>query len=444
MLIDTKRIGPAIRALRGSIFIKNLLVLMTGTAVAQVIGFALSPVISRLFTPADFGVFGTFSSVLGVLAAAITLEYTQAIFLQKEETDAINLFALSCICTAIISSACLLLGLLFPQLLWKLLKTDSTFLAVLLIIAIATSGLNSACQAWCIRAKAFHQTSTSQVLRSISCNGLQIGLGFARQGSIGLIIGSVIAECVATANLARVTIRDWKRLRHSITWTRIGNLAVQYRDFPAYAATQNIVTTLSQGLPVILLTHYYGITIAGAYAFVMRILQAPMGFVLRALRQVLLQKASETLHSGGPLASLYAKVTMSLIALAVLPLLILVAWAPDLFTLIFGNQWKLAGEFARSLAVWMSVAFCNLPAVLFAQVLRMQRVTLIYDLIGLALRSSVLVLGGLYASASTTIFVYSVVGAAMNVALILIVGVRVAKRGASHGAVSAQTLFSSR
>jgi len=69
-----------------------MLIVMSGTALAQIIGFALTPIISRLFTPADFGIFGSFSAIVGVVLAGITLDYSQAIMLPKEKNDALDLF----------------------------------------------------------------------------------------------------------------------------------------------------------------------------------------------------------------------------------------------------------------------------------------------------------------------------------------------------------------
>ena len=45
-----------------SIFFKNILVVMAGTGIAQVISIGLAPVISRLFTPSDFGIAGSFGA----------------------------------------------------------------------------------------------------------------------------------------------------------------------------------------------------------------------------------------------------------------------------------------------------------------------------------------------------------------------------------------------
>jgi O-antigen/teichoic acid export membrane protein len=93
----------------------------------------------------------------------------------------------------------------------------------------------------------------------------------------------------------------------------------EYKDFPMYSNTQNVMNTLSLGLPVLLLAQFYGIAVAGAYAFGVRILQTPMGFVTRSLYQVLYQKASETHNRGDRLVPLYVKVTSGLFAIGLFP-----------------------------------------------------------------------------------------------------------------------------
>jgi hypothetical protein len=72
--------------------------------------------------------------------------------------------------------------------------------------------------------------------------------------------------------------------------------------------------------------------------------------------------------------------------------------------------------------------FCNAPAVLFAQLIRIQRTFFIYDLFLLAARTLVLVIGGTYLSAWNTVLLFSIVGALMNLFLILLVGYAVMKK----------------
>lgn len=408
--------------LRKSSFIKNILVVMTGTAVAQVIGFALSPVISRLFSPTDFGIFGSFGAVAGFVGTATTLQYSQAIILPKKDGDAINLMGLSCLSTALISLLCLAAGLIAPGAMNGLMKTTGFWALSLLVAATFVSGVNQSFQAWCVRSKAFKQTSASQVVRTVSSNGVQLGCGSLGIGAIGLVCSSVVADILATLNLARVVLRDWRRLGPDLGWRHVRRLAVEYRDFPMYSATTNLINSLSLGLPMLLLTHFYGLVVAGAYAFSIRILTTPMGFILTALKQVLLQKAAEVHNEGRRLMPLYLKITVGLFAVALLPSLALMAWAPQLFAWVFGTRWALAGAFSGSLVIWLLFMFCNVPAALFGRIIRIQRQMFLFDVSVLLLRTASLYFGGLYLTPSSTILVFSCVGGVMNIIFIALVG----------------------
>jgi O-antigen/teichoic acid export membrane protein len=251
---------------------------------------------------------------------------------------------------------------------------------------------------------------------------MQIGFGLCKLGALGLILGSVLADVLASLNLLRAAFPDLRALPTLFRWERLLQLAREYRDFPVYSASVRVINSLSLGLPVLLLAHYYGIATAGAYAFALRILQTPANLVLGALHQVLFQKACEIHQQGRTLKTLYLQTTLGLFALAALPFLLLLVWATPLFTWLFGTAWALAGELARWIALWVLFAFCNLPATLFARILRVQRKLFLFNILLLAARTLTLVLGGLYLSASQTVCLFSAVGAIMNICLILIIG----------------------
>jgi O-antigen/teichoic acid export membrane protein len=417
--------------LKGIPLVKNTFVVMSGTVLAQALGFALSPIISRLFTPSDFGVYGAFSAVTSILVAAVSLEYCNAIMIPKENEEAINLLAVSFICVGTISFLCAMLSLVAPATVNGLMKTEGIWPLVLLVSATFAEGVNLLSQAWAIRAKAFKQTSASQVVRSLSSNGVKIGFGYFRAGAIGLIVGNVLGGILASVNLVRVLLPDLRALWQHIRWQRMKQLALEYRDFPIYSAPQNVINNLSSGLPILLFNRFFGVAAAGAYAFGTIVLGAPMQFVLIALRQVLYQKACESQNQGRSLSALYVRTTAILFALVLPPSLVLIIWAEPLFTWIFGSQWQLAGELARSLIVWLAVSFCNLPAVLFARVIRIQRFVFLYDLFLLTIRTLILVLGGVYLTVHQTVLLFALGGALMNAFLIFYVGRAVMKREGS-------------
>lgn len=401
---------------------------MSGTAVAQLIAYALYPIISRLFTPVDFGVFGSFSAISGIIGSFITLDYSQALMLPKEKSDAINLFCLSIISTIFISIIASTVCTIRPSVFYNLTKTQGFWLLIMFIITVVISGVNEASQAWAVRSEAFKQTSVSQVIRSLGSGTSRIVFGAFRAGSFGLIISNIIANLAASINLIRVVIPDLVHFKLDIRLRRIRSLAKEYIDFPLYSASQNFVNAISSGLPVLLLSKFYGLAVAGAYAFGVNVLQAPMNLVLTALRQVLFQRACEYQHLGKGIFVLYIRTVLVLFALAIIPSLILIIWAPQIFAFIFGSKWHLAGVFARSLIVWLSVVFCNLPAVIFARIIRIQRFVFFYDLVLLAARTVTLVLGGMYLKVTETVVIFAIVGAAMNIFLIYFVGQKVAKK----------------
>jgi len=403
-------------------FLRNFSIVMSGTAFAQLIGFALMPVVSRLFTPSDFGIFGAYNSVLAVFSAFVTLQYNQPVVLTERTQDAINLFFLSCLSVALVTGLCALTALVFPEEAQDLIKAPNRWFLLLLTVSVLVAGLNQSLQSWCIRVKAFTHTSASPVIRSLSAVGIWIAAGIGHAGAVGLVLGSICAEVLSSLNLSRVLKRDLKETSTFVNWEKMKQLARDFRDFPAFAAPQNLMNALSQGLPVLLMSHFYGIGIAGAYAFSIRILQAPMTLVLTPLRQVLFQKASETHNQGGDLYPLFFKITGGLMAVAIVPSAILFIWAPQIFSWIFGSEWFEAGTYARWLMLWIFIMFSNVPSVVIMRVLRQQRKLLAYECIILLSRTIILIVGGIYWQSLTTVISFSILGFILN--LVFIVWVR--------------------
>lgn len=262
-----------------------------------------------------------------------------------------------------------------------------------------------------------------------------------KTGSFGLIVSNITADLLASINLLRISYVDIISSNIPMKLKAIFKVGKNYFDFPLYSASQNLINSISSGLPVLLLTKYYGLAIAGSYAFGMNILQAPMRLVLIALRQVLFQKACEYHNEGKEISLLYIRTLMILSSLVIIPTIILILWGPQIFVFIFGERWRMAGLLARSLIIWIAVAFCNLPAVLFARIIRIQRFVFFYDLILLIIRLSVLIIGGNYLSAMNTVMIFAISGAIMNSFLILWVGRSVLKHEEKLNLISLKDLL---
>ena len=85
-------------------FFKNVVTLMTGTIAAQLFTVAVSPILTRLYTPADFGVFALFTAMNAVLSIVAAARYETAIMLPRDDGDALNIVVLSGVITLIFTT----------------------------------------------------------------------------------------------------------------------------------------------------------------------------------------------------------------------------------------------------------------------------------------------------------------------------------------------------
>jgi lipopolysaccharide exporter len=408
------------RKLREPGFLRNVLVVMSGTGFAQLLSFAFSPVLSRLYGPVDFGLYGSFVSVLGILSSAITLQYSESLMLPSSDQDAARLFIVSCASALILATAFSALCVLAPGLWLAVIKAPELKGWLWLVpFAAMVTGLNQTLTSWCARRKAFKRTASALVVRSMAAGCGQTGAGLAGYGGGGLIVTGMVADILSGIALWRWVLQsDGSILRRALRLADVKSAARDYKDFPLYTAPQNFFNAISLGIPVILLIHYYGMAIGGIYAFSVRVLQVPANFVLTSLRQVLFQKLSEVHNRGGNVSGFFKKCTLALFAVALLPAIVGFIFAPNVFAFVFGAKWITAGEYARWLILWFLPGFCNLPAVLLGRILRQQRKLLLLDLALLISRVTVLMVGGAHLSPMRTIAAFSLVGALFNVLLI--------------------------
>ena len=410
-----------LQRLKGRGFFRNIMVVMSGTALAQLIGFAFSPVLSRLYGPMEFGIFGSYLSVVGVLSAAATLNYTDALMLPRSDDEAAPLFLVACLSTVALAFGTGLFCLLAPGAWLQACGMGNLGRCLwFLPFSVLVLGLGQSLTSWCVRMQAFKKTSQSQIMRSLTACASQAVGGLGGPSGTGLIAGVVLADTTLAAFLGRTALAQHRPLfLASARWPILRRMAKEYRQFPIYGCPQAVMNSVSQGIPVLVLAHYYGMVTAGAYAFGIRLLQVPMNFVLTSLRQVLFQKLAHIHSTGGDLFSPFLRSTGALIAISIVPSCVGFLVAPSLFVFVFGEQWRQAGEFSRWLIFWLSPMFCNVPSSLTARILRLQRTLLLLDIALLSSRAAILVVGGIWLRSIQTVIAFSLVGAAFNIAFVI-------------------------
>ena len=153
-------------------FLSNALTLLTGTTIAQAITIVSAPILSRLYSPEDFGVMAVFISISSMIGLIACGRYENAIMLPKEDEDAGNILTLS-ILLALIISLILFLGVaLFRRQIASLLKKPELAPWLWLVpITVFMIGLYQACNFWSSRKKQFQRLAVSRISNSVATLG---------------------------------------------------------------------------------------------------------------------------------------------------------------------------------------------------------------------------------------------------------------------------------
>ena len=393
-------------------FVRNVAVLVTGTAAAQALTMLAYPILMRLFDPADFGLFALFGAIVMTVAVVASLRYELAIVLARNEREAVNVLALALGIVAVISVLSVVVMMAGGDALMRLLGTEHLdALLAWLPVSIFCASAYTVLSYWATRQKLFKRLSISNVCRSFGVAVAQIGLGLARTGAGGLVVGQILGQIVAVLALSSQIIRrDWRRFRTMLSWREMRRLARVHRDFPLYNAPRALLNSTTITVPSILLATLFGADIAGLYWFAYRLLEMPMTLLGDATRRVFYQRAAELNREGHGLTDIFVRTSAGLGMLAAGPTVLLMLAAPWLFEIAFGPAWRESGVYMQWLVAWWFFRFVNLPSIMMIPLLGLPRAFLILEAVILVPRLLVIPLAAQFADAYTAIIGYSIVG----------------------------------
>src|SRR5690606_23428404 len=260
--------------LQKSKFVRGVVVLATGTVAAQLVGILVTPLITRLYGPEEFGQLGVFMNILSVMTPLVALCYPIAIVLPKEKGSAVDVARLALFITCIVSLFSLLLLLFTPSSLLVNLGFPAFPLWLWAIpFALFFGGILQICQQWMIREKQFGMLAKASFYQSIFVNVGKIVLGAINPVGIMLIVMATLASIIH----AVILFPGLKTLNKGDAWDteRIKSMAKQYIDFPIYRAPQTFINALSQGFPVFFIASFFGVKEAGFYTLATSIMGIP-------------------------------------------------------------------------------------------------------------------------------------------------------------------------
>jgi len=372
-------------------FLKNVLLLAGGTTLAQAINFLLSPVITRLYTPEDYGILSVYASILGLLTIISSLKYEFAIVIADDDETAINVVGLCFIILLCVISIIIIILIFFGNLILTNLKYNVIIQYKYFIpLGVFLLGLYSIFSQWAYRRKNIKSISKTKFTQALFSNIIKIVLGFGKLNTTGLILGNITGESAGLSTLTIPFLHNDSHLLKELKWEKIKYCAKRYIKFPLYTSVSQLFNQAGLQLPSLLMLSLYDGKTVGYYSLANSILSLPMVLIGNSIGDVFYTEAA-SFGKNDPkrLKELSNNLLKKLFLIGLIPLVILLTIGPFLFGLIFGKQWIEAGYFARIMAIIVFSRLIFTPISRLYSVFEKQKEAFLIDLLRLILVLSV-------------------------------------------------------
>lgn len=370
----------------GGNFVRSVGVLVGGTAFAQALMVLILPILTRLYSPADFATLAVYASLLSLFAAIACLRFEIAIPIPESEEDAVNLLVLALASSATLGAFIGLVVWVCPDRLIAL-TGQSAFRPYLWLFPLGVwlSGSYAALQYWSTRHKNFKLIARTRLGQATSSAAVQLGFGWAGLAPFGLLFGQLISS---GAGVFRLAVDLWRRHRDALALVRMRTMVRTFRRydrFPKYSTLEALANGANIQLPILIIAALAAGPEAGFLMLATRIMAAPMTLVGGAISQVFLANAPEEKRAGR-LESLTSKVLAGLIKTGAGPLVCIGIVSPYAFPVIFGVEWTRAGEIVSWMLPWLVLQLLSSPVSMLLHVMEKQRSAFFLQVAGLLIR----------------------------------------------------------
>jgi len=329
--------------------VRSAAVLASGAMGGQLVALVLSPALTRLYAPSEFGVFGVYAAVLYMLLAFSSLRYEIAIPLVGEDEDARHLTVLA----VLIALACALLVVPVVAVLRRVSPWEHWWVFQwYLPLGVAAAGVYNVFIYVRLREAAHAMVATTRFFQLLAGSVCQLLLGFFGLGVAGLVLGQVIGLSLGVSKLAKSSLLEFPRVFKNASKMR-EQLAAQKR-LAIFDAPSALLAVANNHIPTLLLSAIFSPAAGGMYALAQRVFAAPLTLASGALSAALLSKGREIreLDADGfqrrqALAMRVGSPAAAACAVAAL----------CFFGDVFGHTWSEAGPIAAWLVLSVSQKF---------------------------------------------------------------------------------------
>tara|TARA_Y100001935_G_scaffold252027_1_gene255111 strand:- start:130 stop:1314 length:1185 start_codon:yes stop_codon:yes gene_type:complete len=352
--------------------------------VSQLIFLVFTPLITRIFSPSEMGEYAVFLSLSTIITIFSTLRFEDAILLAKSKRDSQSLAIISLISSIFVIILLFVVIFFLEDKISQILNINSEIL-FLICISGFTLSLRETLINLLMKNNDFSKVAINKAQNALGINSLQYFsksiLGFSMLSFSKVIIDiiSLIPLFFTYFSKSSIQLKDF-------LYFKLKKIAKIYRNFPLYNFPSALINIISQNLPLLFISTFYSIELAGFFSLATRVLRLPVELISNSVRKVYYNEASNLQENKLEMFSLYKKVT-GILFIIFIPIFLIIFFAgEEIFSIILGNEWSKSGQISRLLILWFLMLFINAPSIVSFNILGKQKVLFYFEIISLLTR----------------------------------------------------------
>jgi len=392
-------------------FLSNVLKIASGTLLAQALGYLFLPFITRLYTPENFGEFGIFMAIFGMISPLLGGKFEVALVLEKDKKQKMNLYLLSSGITLFVSLISFFFFLFFRQNIITIFKlVINPNLLLLIPASLLLFGLHRVNRFLLISNNSFGKISKTIILGKIVNIGSKLILGLFKPSSFGLIISDILAKIATVFYTTLVIIKHrlYVSLFKYFYKDEVVKLIKKYKKFPTYELMGDWFNSISNHIPLLIMAFFFNNNIIGFYIFSNSTLKQIIALTSQNFGSVYYKKVSEIAEIERKPFTL--KLIKQLSVFGILPFVIIAIGAPEIFSFFFSEKWNTAGIYAQIMTPYLFLIFLLKPINSLYRVYDCQDKSLFFNIINFILSCLAVIVGGLTKNDTHTIILISISG----------------------------------
>lgn len=362
---------------------KGMLTLLLGAGLARVVGLASIPILTRIYSPENYGVLALYVSFVAILAPIATLRYVQAIPLPKTDIIAFNLFSL-CLKLIVFFSfiVAFVLAVWGEEILgWFNMEALLPW-RWLIVFGVAGTAFYELFSLWATRKRQYGTIARTQFTQSLIGNLTKIGLGLLAFKSSGMIIGQFLSQSAGITGFIKDAKTDFKTYLPKINLNKEKFVAKYYQDFVWYRLPSQFLMVLSVQAPIMMIAVLFDKEVTGQLSLAIMALSLPVGLIGGAMSKAYYAEvAALGINKIAEIKRVTVSIQKKLFLIGVPIVLFIMISARHAFEFLFGDEWALAGLYATILAPSVLFAFTSAPLIQVLNVIGSQKVFLTINII---------------------------------------------------------------